>query len=64
MAHVLPVTALQVRDPVEPFVLVKTDDLSVQNASFRRFRRKAGGGRDYSPSSSLFLETMAVNSIK
>ena len=27
-------------------------------------RGKAGGGRDYSPSSSLFLETMAVNSIK
>jgi len=35
MAHVLPMPALQVRDPVEPFVLVKTDDLSVQNASFR-----------------------------
>ena len=27
-------------------------------------RRKAGGGRDYSPSSSVFLETRAVNSIK
>jgi hypothetical protein len=27
------------------------------------FRRNAGGGRDYSSSSSFFLETMAVNSI-
>jgi hypothetical protein len=25
--------ALQVRDPVEPFILVKSDDLPVQNAS-------------------------------
>jgi len=29
-------TALQVRDPVEPFILMKSDDFPVQNASFRR----------------------------
>jgi hypothetical protein len=43
MAHVLPMTALQVRDPVEPFILMKSDDFPVQNASFRWFRRKVGG---------------------
>jgi hypothetical protein len=36
MAHVLSMTALQVRDPVEPFILMKSDDFPVQNASFRR----------------------------
>jgi hypothetical protein len=30
--------ALQVRDPVEPFILMKSDDLPVQNASFGRFK--------------------------
>jgi len=35
MAHVLPMTALQVRDPVELLILVKSDDLPMQNASFR-----------------------------
>jgi hypothetical protein len=32
---VLPMPAFQVRYPVEPLVLVKTDDLPVQNASFQ-----------------------------
>jgi hypothetical protein len=35
MAHVLPMPALQVRDPIEPLVLVKAGDLPVQSASFQ-----------------------------
>ena len=33
MTHMLAMPTFQVRDPVEPFILVKADDLPVQNAS-------------------------------